>query len=287
MTATKALPSPRAPLPSGCHGRGGNGGPHRLEGKVQPSTVRGGIARFSGVCAERVSGSPVAAAAARRILSFSQLLCRTQSASRPVCHQSTSPLLGILSPGISGLLSSAHQLINMNEINSSVPNVSTIARDEANRPAPGQHQAGQGPLNLEIPRPGSRGCVSVSECRQTMPVAVARWRWSVSPLPQMEPLGLFGASVWGITASLHHPRRDKILPIPFFFSPSPFLSRRNSKESRTSGGECTASVGPWQELSPKPSPFPHRSNHKDLALCAGLRAVGTRGWNPIRVDLSP
>jgi hypothetical protein len=115
------------------------------------------------------------------------------------------------------------------------------------------------------------------------------WPWlgGVLRVFQWNRSDYFFASVWGITASLHHPRRDKMKYHLSLFSPPTLLSRcKEIPKSRRLLVRVHSVSRPVAGAEPEAKPpLALRSSHGDLARCAGLWAVGTRGWNPSRVDL--
>lgn len=253
------------------------------EGVARPNAGRiGDCAVLRGLRRKRVSGSPARCCWCCCFLHvvfsvfFSQPLCRTQSASaarlssvEPAAGELFSPFLPA---GVFGVSPTTHQhnmhkMFNPSSTSATRPTAQCptgqVSRSTVQRPPP---EASQGPLNLKISRPGSRGCVSVSECRQTMPVAVARW--SVSATNATTARIILRECLGHHRISAPHPRLVEIkyhLSLFLIFN-SPFPVQMESKVV----ADRVHSAGPRQELSLKPSPpsFALRSN-QDLALCAG------------------
>lgn len=230
-----------------------------------------------GLRRKRVSGSPAAAACCTSYLSFfSQPLCRTQSASRPVCHQSNR-CWGLFLPNsprrcFRGLSNSSWTKCSVRTRH--------LRRDQQHnvrqvkptgQQVNGHHQASQGPLNLKISWPGSRGCVSVSECRQTMPAAVARW--SVSATNATTARIILRECLGHHRISAPHPRHVEIKYHLSLFSifNSPFPAQIESKSRRGQSVVRVHGVGQRQELSLKPSPLcpPSSAATRSRTVCRG------------------
>lgn len=208
---------------------------------------------------------------------FSQPLCRTQSASRPVCHQSNR-CWGLFLPNSPRRC--FRGLSNSSTWTKCSVRTRHLRRDQQHnvrqvkptgQQVNGHHQASQGPLNLKISWPGSRGCVSVSECRQTMPAAVARW--SVSATNATTARIILRECLGHHRISAPHPRHVEIKYHLSLFSifNSPFPAQMESKSRRGQSVVRVHGVGPRQELSLKPSPLcpPSSAATRSRTVCRG------------------
>lgn len=236
-----------------------------------------GIARFSGVCAEK--GSAAAPAAAACCTSYFCLFFRSRCAghsqhrgpsviSQTAAGDFSSPTL----PAGVFEVSPTHQHgQNVQSVLDICDETNSTMSGRSSRQVNGHHQASQGPLNLKISWPGSRGCVSVSECRQTMPAAVARW--SVSATNATTARIVLRECLGHHRISAPHPRHVEIKYHLSLFSifNSPFPAQMESKSRRGQSVVRVHGVGPRQELSLKPSPLcpPSSAATRSRTVCRG------------------
>lgn len=243
-----------------------------------------GIARFSGVCAEKGSAAALLLLLAARRISvfFFRSRCAGHSQHRGPSVISQTAAGDFFSPtlpaGVFGV-SPTHQhgqnvqsvLDICDETNSTMSGRSSRQVKPAGQQVNGHHQASQGPLNLTISWPGSRGCVSVSECRQTMPAAMARW--SVSATNATTARIILRECLGHHRISAPHPQHVEIKYHLSLFSifNSPFPAQMESKSRRGQSVVRVHGVGPRQELSLKPSPLcpPSSAATRSRTVCRG------------------